>query len=73
MKPQFQYIIIFIVALLILFVFFWLFQTKTITKEEFTPYIRGLYRPYVRGFRIHGSNLYKSSLQKFNRWNKIMF
>jgi dolichol kinase len=71
MKPKFQYIILFIIAFIILFVFFWLFQTKT--KEGFTPYIRELYRPYVRRVRIHGSNLYKSTLQRLNRWNKFMF
>jgi hypothetical protein len=69
MKSKFQYIILVIFVFILLFIVYYLSHKKV---EPFTPYIRGIYRPYARGLRIHGSNVFHVAKHKVNRFMRNM-
>ena len=50
--------IYFFIAFLLIYIIFLLYINTTYEVEEFTPYIRKVYRPYVRHVRLVGEGFY---------------
>ena len=62
-------------CILIIIILFFAYKNTKNQQESFTPYIRSLYRPYVRNLRIFSEGFYeknKTSLSNLSRKFGIM-